>query len=126
MEVSIWASQLVAGCDQMCLLFNPIQGLFAHQYLWKSSVDYLLGDIHQEKVISKTIIFGWIWPGMFHVQSDCRILSLTIALEEICWYLRYFCLRIIIMWKWHLRLLLLIGCVQVYLFFNQITVFFYH
>ena len=53
------------------------QPIFDHQYPRKelvSTVDFLHGDNHQERVGSETATFGWVWPVVSLVQSDCRIL----------------------------------------------------
>ena len=59
-------------CDQLCLSSNQITVFFDTQYLWKESisiVDFLNGDNHQGKVVSKSTIFGWVWPVGPLVQS---------------------------------------------------------
>ena len=51
------------------------------------------GNDNQEKVPCETSTFGWMWPTVLLVHSDCRILWSTIYLEGINWYLRIFAWR---------------------------------
>ena len=60
----------------MCLLSNQIAGFFDPQCFWNLSSDILIflhEDDHQVKITSETTAFGWMWLGVLHVQSDCRI-----------------------------------------------------
>ena len=76
---------------------NQVAVFFDHQYLWKESIDptdFLHGNNHQRKISSETITFGWVWPFVFLVQSDCRILliiSISGRNQQIS-----FCMEIII------------------------------
>ena len=48
-----------------------------YQYLLKESIDildFLHGDNHKKVVTSETTSFGWVWPVLILVQSDCKIL----------------------------------------------------
>ena len=59
------------------LLTNQMAVFFDHQYLWKESIsrlDFLHGDNHQRKVASESYPFGWVWPVLLLIQSDCIIL----------------------------------------------------
>ena len=66
------------------------------------------GVSHQGNVTSKTSSFGWVWPGMPLVQTDCWILWSTISVERISWYLGWFSWRYSLregsMWVHHLWL----------------------
>ena len=52
---------------------NQIAGFFDH-YLWEECIhtlDFLHGDIHQEKVASETAISGWVCPGICSHAQTC-------------------------------------------------------
>ena len=62
------------------------------QYLWKESTDlmyFLHEDYHQRKVTSETTTFGWVWPVVLLLQSDCRIFWSSVFLEGINRYVRF-------------------------------------
>ena len=54
------------------------------------SQDILQGNNHQRKVVAKTTIFVWVWPYDSLVYSDLSILSPSVPLEGINWYLMFF------------------------------------
>ena len=49
------------------------------------------------RAASETNTLDWVWPFVTFVQSDCRILWSSIAVEGISRYLRFFT------WKWLTR-----------------------
>ena len=59
---------------------------------------FLHGNSHQRMLVSETLIseflsnyhVGWALPGVLLVQSNYRILWLTLSVEGINWYLRLF------------------------------------
>ena len=54
---------------------NQITVFFDRQYLWKESIDilyFLHGNNHQGNLASETTTFGWVWPVVPLIQSDCR------------------------------------------------------
>ena len=67
--------QKLHDCPEM-FSANQIAVFFDYQCLWKKSVDlldFLYGDNHQGELTSETTFFGWVWPVVPLVQSDCRI-----------------------------------------------------
>ena len=109
------------------LLTIQIAEFLDHQHLWSESNDIsvsLHGDNYQWKVVSGTNIFGWVWAGMPLIHWDCKILRRSISPEEVKWYLRFFCMEIIINGRQPLRLLLLFECGYVCPSSKQIVRFF--
>ena len=83
---------VLVGCGQFCFSSNQVAGVFDYQYLWKESIDildFVLEDNHQGKEAFGTTTFGWMWPVVPHIQSNCRILSSAIYVEEIQQSLRF-------------------------------------
>ena len=74
---------------------NQIAVVFYHQYLWKESsdlLDFLHGDI-KRNIASEFSTFGWLWPVVPVIQSDCRILWSSIFREGIDRSRRFFAWR---------------------------------
>ena len=62
---------LLVGCGQLCFLFIQTAEFFDQQYIWKESIDileFLHGEMHQEKVAPETTSFGWVRLGLSHIQ----------------------------------------------------------
>ena len=103
-EVTIWdyyfwlgvASSAHPRAPPPVLMSSSIAGFIDYQYLRKESLDvvvFLDGDSYPGKIASETAFFGWVWPGALLIQSDRRILWLSLSLDGINWYLRFFTFR---------------------------------
>ena len=60
---------------------------------WCRSFSGCFLDIYPRKIASETTFFGWVWPGVLLIQSNRRILWLSMSLDGINWYLRFFTFR---------------------------------
>ena len=60
---------------------------------WCRSFSGCFLDSYPRKIASETTFFGWVWPGVLLIQSDRRILWLSMSLDGINWYLRFFTFR---------------------------------
>ena len=79
-------SIILVGCGKSCPLPNQIAGFFDHHYLWKESVDVLSlfdRNHHQGKTASEATTFGWMFPFVHLVQSNCKVLLSTVSVEGI-------------------------------------------
>ena len=103
-EVTIWdyyfwlgvASSAHPRAPPPVPMSSSIAGFIDYQYLRKESLDvvvFLDGDSYPGKIASETAFFGWVWPGALLIQSDRRILWLSMSLDGINWYLRFFTFR---------------------------------
>ena len=115
---------LLLGCHHLCIWSSEIAGFFDHQYLemiiWYLGI--LRGDIYQGKVASENVSFGWLWPGVPLVQSDCIILWSSVSLQIMISYLS-FLHEDNHQGKVGLWILLLVGFHQLCFLFKQVVAF---
>ena len=66
-EATIFSWVWPIECGKVYVLSNQIAGFFYQQKHWKEQFnifDFLHGYVHQGKVASKTITFGWVGLGV--------------------------------------------------------------
>ena len=97
---------LLVGCGQFCPPSCPTTSPYVQfdcrihwlsisqeRVSWCRSFSGCFLDSYPRKIASETTFFGWVWPGVLLIQSDRRILWLSMSLDGINWYLRFFTFR---------------------------------